>query len=328
MPNSWRKVTRLTANEEQAFTRENGVIFEEIKKSWQCDNLGWNDDGKFEHYFIYRQQVGADTFYRILRVDNMNPNFISLDIRFYQYLIYRNMLVASAPYNRISATTSFNLGNFNSIDIISDKEKVKGILITEMFVNIYISKTGNSYNEWVKEWDKYAYRKGQLYGSNMCYYYLMDDAIKRVIGQEYSTIRITASACLVDPNSPLRYSLQNAFDGDPSTSYVENTDDDLLEIYFGVDCGDIEAIAIINGYAQNKNLYKSNNRVKVIEDDKGYGDKYCLIDDALTFQILIPYGNNFVYVTEVFKGDRYNDTCIAEINVKVRNDWLFGDIDE
>jgi hypothetical protein len=146
--------------------------------------------------------------------------------------------------------------------------------------------------------------------------------------KEYTSIRITASDCLVDPNIPLRYSLQNAFDGDPSTSYVENTDDDLMEIYFGIDYGDIEAIAVINGYSQNDNSYKSNNRIKEIEDDKGYGVKYYLKDNTLTFQILKPYGNSFIYVTDLYKGTRYNDTCIAELNVKTKNGWLLGDINE
>jgi hypothetical protein len=83
--------------------------------------------------------------------------------------------------------------------------------------------------------------------------------------QEYSTIRITASDCLVDPNVPLRYSLQNAFDGDPSTSYEENTDDDLIRLdLMYANYEKTKQITIINGYAQNMDLYTRNNRVKEI----------------------------------------------------------------
>ena len=37
---------------------------------------------------------------------------------------------------------------------------------------------------------------------------------------------------LIDKKNPFRYTLQNAFDGDPATSYVENSKNDLIEIIF------------------------------------------------------------------------------------------------
>jgi hypothetical protein len=138
-------------------------------------------------------------------------------------------------------------------------------------------------------------------------------------------IRIESSSCLIDPDIPLRYSLQNAFDGDPATSYVENTEDDLMQIWVYIKSDDLIRCAIINGYAQNMTLYKNNNRIKSL-----WVDNYTteLHDNILSYQFL----NNAykcLYISDIFKGAKYNDTCLAEYNVYIRETgWLFGDIDE
>jgi hypothetical protein len=173
----------------------------------------------------------------------------------------------------------------------------------------------------------------------------MEDIIKNIgSDKEYLTrdcpdMRINASSCLIDPNIPLRYSLQNAFDGDPSTSYVENTENDLIELRFYFP-GLSEKIAIINGYAVNESLYKSNNRIKTITDERFellpdgrysnalLGDNYNLQDSILKFQVLDYVSNGYIWVTEIYKGEKYNDTCLAELNVKTDKGWLFGDINE
>jgi hypothetical protein len=182
------------------------------------------------------------------------------------------------------------------------------------------------------------YIKGQPAGSVMAFYILMDwigdnvavEHPSRGIGSEYlpvntKYIEIGGSECLIDPRSPLRYGLASAFDNDPSTSYVENTEDDLMQIWIYIKPDDLIRCAIINGYAQNMTLYKNNNRIKSL-----WVDNYTteLHDNILSYQFL----NNAyqcLYISDVFKGEKYNDTCLAEYNVYVDEiGWLFGDINE
>jgi hypothetical protein len=62
MPNSWRKVTRLTANEEQTFFRGNQDLLDRILTQWQEWGRSFAMD--ISNTRIYREQIGADTFYR------------------------------------------------------------------------------------------------------------------------------------------------------------------------------------------------------------------------------------------------------------------------
>ena len=123
---------------------------------------------------------------------------------------------------------------------------------------------------------------------------------------------------------PLKYSVQNAFDGNPATSYVENTENDSVEVAVYEIGKEITMIAIINGYAANMQLYKKNNRIcdiiSVFEDDWTY-----LNDDCLIYQC-IQWGKNSVISTDIYKGERYNDTCMAEVNFFCNNSWLFGEL--
>jgi hypothetical protein len=176
----------------------------------------------------------------------------------------------------------------------------------------------------------------------------MEDIIKNIgSDKEYLTrdcpdMRISASSCLVDPNIPLRYSLQNAFDGDPSTSYVENTENDLIEIsltYFNYE--KIIKIAVINGYAQNLSIYKRNNRIKTIgiaspEWNKEHGSLFSVLkkelllkDNYLSYQFYNVSLPDEIRILNIYKGEAYNDTCLAELNLYFDGfGWLFGGIDE
>jgi hypothetical protein len=155
-------------------------------------------------------------------------------------------------------------------------------------------------------------------------------------------ISILGSPCLVDANSPLRYGLQNAFDGNPATSYVENTDDDLMEInLIGVNDFPVEKMAIINGYSASRTLYQSNNRIKEFNTNNVIkaGDRFEVItdnpskiffaeDNELNYQFYNLIFLQEFYVTNMYRGSKYNDTCLAELNVKTNHGWLFGGIED
>jgi len=328
MPNSWRKVTKLTAAEEQAFVRENRAVFEETKNYLILDVFYVRHDVReYKYYLIYKQQVGTDTFYRILWTKNEKPDFLSPNISFWQSLLYKGVVVGEASYFSIVATQDSYLGVFYSLDIISGKEKAKGILKT--LVSTIIEESKNNANVW----NIVSYEKGQLSGGVYGLYYLMEEALKKAAGKEHLVIKIEGSReCLIDPKIPLRYGLQNAFDGDPSTSYVENTEDDLIMIKIARKGITFRKIAIINGYAQNMTLYKDNNRIKTIylfSLLKNEFYKMELADNTLGWQFIETDDDGDIRATEIYRGEKYNDTCIAEFNVYTEQyGWLFGDIDE
>ena len=80
-----------------------------------------------------------------------------------------------------------------------------------------------------------------------------ENDIPGFIWKNWDPIRIVASDFLWDFNKPLKYGLQNLFDQDVNTSYVENTDDDLIQIEIMGFKKYHPMFAIINGYARMKN---------------------------------------------------------------------------
>lgn len=144
---------------------------------------------------------------------------------------------------------------------------------------------------------------------------------------------VKADFPLIDTDNPFRYSAQNAYDGDPATSYVEDTENDLFAIRFDFTKHDQEyefkkttGFKIINGYASSKDLYMKNNRIKKIS----FGSQknptfYDFQDNILDYQDV-----NFEYslyaldiaCLEVFKGSKYSDTCLSEVNIKFEDDSL------
>jgi hypothetical protein len=266
MPNSWQKLTRLSAEEEQEFIKNNNRIIEQGIEKSDLSKSGYTySENPIPR--IYKQMVGNDTFYRIIITQNSEHDFDEWLKYFAQVLVYqsneKNNIIAFGEYNKRNVNQWTNISTYNSIDIIEEQGNVKGILITAL--NASVNGIGE-YSNIVK---------GQATGKSSAIYLLTDD-IKNVtdINTQYFSldnvgshlkeiIKINSSDCLVDPNIPLRYSLQNAFDGNPATSYVENTEDDLIQIVImGIKRLNLQKIALINGYATNQSLYQDNNRIK------------------------------------------------------------------
>jgi hypothetical protein len=350
MPNSWRKVTRLSENEEAEFIQSNGGVLRKIAEvisSPIVSSGGMSlivSDVIEKHTRIYKQETKGLVFYRLINSENMNFNNDENTL-FLQSLLYNrgreNILLATAAYRKLFVYQDGANYFYSSINIIEKNDSVSGILLSLIGVN-------QEHN---------ALLKDQIAGSNHSFYFRWEDISgmtndEKDFKQDYfalyypsaiQNIQIGASGCLVDPQIPLRYSIQNAFDGDPATSYVENSEDDLMKIEFQVFTlnDTICQIAMINGYAQNETLYNNNNRVKKIgtaryewNKDNTYlildiNDTKVLCDDCLSPQILETDFVRALHVLEIYKGNKYNDTCIAEIDIFVPEyGWLFGDINE
>ena len=151
--------------------------------------------------------------------------------------------------------------------------------------------------------------------------------------------RITADSPLIDKKNPFKYSIQNAFDGNSATSYVEDTENDLFELEVNFDVYSrennlagqfIDAVAIVNGYASNKSLYVENNRIKKVQytkfstpplhfvcDDFQLDSQYIPIPDPVSLQFRF-------LVKEIYSGTKYSDTALAELDLRTTaGHWLF-----
>ena len=248
------------------------------------------------------------------------------------------------------SVTSVRL-NYNFMPVIKNN-KIAGIMIygIERFnrENSIMEYTGSTQN---------LYHKAAVYWS--------DDFSTANLRNEYSNdsdIHIECSKPLIDEKDTFKYTIQNAFDKNPATSYVEDTDDDLFSIRFvfakelffqnyswviGKSLS-INNISVINGYAANENLYFSNNRIKELIissynlENKKKSDNFLkelskiytgiLKDNNLSFStIQIPkekiYSVTFS-CTQLYKGKKYNDTCLAEFDLYNKNiGWLFGGVE-
>lgn len=248
------------------------------------------------------------------------------------------------------SVTSVRL-NYNFMPVIKNN-KIAGIMIygIERFdkENSIMEYTGSTRN---------LYHKAAVYWS--------DDFSTANLRNEYSNdpdIHIECSKPLIDEKDTFKYTIQNAFDKNPATSYVEDTDDDLFsircifakELFFqnyswviGKSLS-INNISVINGYAANENLYFSNNRIKELIissynlENKKKSDNFLkelskiytgiLKDNNLSFStIQIPkekiYSVTFS-CTQLYKGKKYNDTCLAEFDLYNKNvGWLFGGVE-
>jgi hypothetical protein len=342
MPNSWKKLTRLTEAAEKNFFTVNVSLMNKILNIAQ--NEFWIDDD-FQNLSpyrrVYEEKAGSDTFYRIIFAESESYQYEALGYKFLQVLAYKTnttcILISMGIYNRIDVTERGTFAVYPSIDIIQVGGKAKAVLYTSLRVRIDEKREEKTVRvlriSSVGETDAYYHFMSDF--SENTEFFMLGGSMVIVPRLSYERIHIYASDCLVDPKSPLRYSLQNAFDGDPSTSYVENTKDNLMKINLEyANFQEITRIAIINGYAQDMDLYTKNNRVKEINIESltergriSLGKRLCK-DNTLNYQFFDIKEPSSLYITDIFRSTAYNDTCIAELNFKTKDGWLFGGIDE
>lgn len=353
MPNSWQKLTRLTVDEEKEFLEK-----VDIKKYYTFENYG-NELIKSEKIYtqIYKEKCNDLEIYRILSstvtieeallvtvidgiyTDEKKDHFLDREA-----ISEIDFLKEDKDYRYIASTkygftAGFQTGfgyEYGNIMYRAKNSKDVGVFITNA-INRFVVLDGN----------EFVFRKckNQVKGYAECLYYDIRDLLE---GETDKYIRIESSDYLVDSKSPLKYSIQNAFDGNPATSYVENTEDDLMKIEFSGFKSKFSkkvALGIINGYALNEKYYYANNRIiglnansYRINDEKTEliarePIQLILKDGIYKYQILsFDYNNrvgSFSFSTaKIIKGNSFNDTCIAEINLSETDNFVFGEINE
>ena len=351
MPNSWQKVTRLTEQEEAEFLRK-----VDLKKYFSDSNYAYYKQGnvlldKEKVYTqIYREKCNSLEIYRVLSSEVPVEEALQITITDGVYTDEEKELflkkpaiseidflkdgdtykyIASIEYGAVHDWMPGFSYNYENIMYRAKNAEDVGVFITEVLIPLFIKYEVNADSKTIFYEFIFERCKNQLKGRTYnCIYYDNVKALVEWDDDERSDkeIRIHAGDFLIDDTEfPLKYSIQNAFDGNPATSYVENTEDDMIKVE--VSAGkEVDKIAIINGYAQNNSLYKSNNRIKTITDNL-YSSAFELKDDCLDYQYL-PWRKGYFVSTDIYKGERYNDTCIAELNFLCGNSWLFGELND
>lgn len=126
------------------------------------------------------------------------------------------------------------------------------------------------------------------------------------------------------------YSLINMFDNNPETSFVEDSKDDNISLIFGFPSKNtnVKGMKIINGYAQSESLYYKNNRVKALSIKNGNNAISVDLKETLQPQVFdVDFSSRGFSIksTNLYKGTKYNDTCIAEFDILTDDGWLISD---
>ena len=351
VPTEWELMNELTEAETKKFMENHKELFD------YCEKISFSHlEGRhcpeqnvcLEETKVFKEAVNGDTFYWVLVPGNrMNDTKKMMEgvswvpeKHYFLGLVRvedgRDRLLFLHPTLNIDTDGRSFYYAVRTYQIIKGKDKNKGIIYYENRFRFDTKEVpGTKFNDVRKV-------KGQPVGFiTAAHYYLFEEEPAETEYCEYlpgfalknwDHINIYASDFLWDLNDPLKYGLQNAFDGNPATSYVENTEDDLFEIKI-YDAKYHPLFAIINGYAQNEKLYMDNNRVKL------FNYNYNLSDGTLNYQFIKGQGDTKLVVKDFYKGLKYSDTCIAELNMKAvkdfyaelkpeESDWIFGDIDD
>ena len=229
--------------------------------------------------------------------------------------------------------------HFNDLMIKPLNKNEIGFFITE--VSVAFTADRKKINENIVPITYHTCKK-QIAASSSTWFskYNIKDDITSAWSEE--GINIRASESLFDPKCPLKYSIQNAFDGNPATSFVENTEDDLMQCIFRkINIRkDLQIkFAIINGYTSDVFFYKANNRIKKCGLKNGDNSAFLseITDGNTQYQTKTLIRTNDAYmglfefiVEELYLGNQYNDSCIAELNFfdNKEHSWLFGEINE
>lgn len=351
------RLTKLTAAEEDVFVKENSV-----RRIYDVPDYDKLKRGEKAHSGFFTEEEGGilGTIDIFAELANVYKEEIPDEKGSHRLTVYRAM------YD-FKKTTTFNLDPDDS-----SKRKCLGQVIyvpsngkyvqyekqvyygSEIYrlsestwgvqaSNVQFRICGNSifafYTKLVHEIHTHGY--GEEASHSSCRY--TENAIYKTqisnIMDKTQVCEVKADFPLIDTDNPFRYSAQNAYDGDPATSYVEDTENDLFTInidfmnYEGKEKNEIiDEVKLINGYAANNELYKLNNRIDTIQYDwknETIPIMYKCKDKELGYQKISQFNSYpgwlWFEVKSVYKGDKYSDTALSELDFKFRKTgWFFG----
>lgn len=336
--------------QEENFPNDLSYLIRWYDENFKLDKHFIYSNEKKYYFRIFKEQYGNIVFYRMLvslyelddkKLLDWQNNYFEQEL-FYQISDNELIHVGSYTFRYPVGTQGGTFPVYNNVEIIQRKNKVNGIIV----YCFYNAKTTMMDRETTWQGHKGAYFNlddieniSQISSKNMKSAAITLNSYLSIDEFDFGPIKdIYFSLPLIDSKRPFMYTLQNAFDGKKTTSYVEATENSLFEISVFVE-KNIEKIAIINGYASNLETYLDNNQVKQIRRDI-----YKVVDrkpinigkiekelstNTLNYQIFTWNENPSFMCSDIYKGKKYNDTCLAEINFYTsEKGWIFGEIDE
>ena len=171
--------------------------------------------------------------------------------------------------------------------------------------------------------EKYVILKSEilllLFGSDGRYYFEGVTGSGRHIESIFQPEKVTASSFLTE--NSVKYLPENVKFYKLDFPWVEGAKgygiDEIISVFFWTK---VNALIIVNGFVSYNRpyLYTKNSRVKRIEVtiDNGENTEYTLNDDPNPQTIILKTASKNVSlkILDVYKGDKYEDTCISMIN--------------
>jgi hypothetical protein len=160
-----------------------------------------------------------------------------------------------------------------------------------------------------------------------CYELDLDNIIKELKKNEgliqRHHIEVTCSSTLIDKDNKFLYDIDNIFDNDDNTAWVEGAEGDGIGEWVQFDFDKeykVGRIDIISGYSKSRAIFKANNRIKNLELIFSDGSKISLdLKDTMDLQQIkieprVTKSIKFV-IKDVYKGSKYKDACISEMKL-------------
>lgn len=136
---------------------------------------------------------------------------------------------------------------------------------------------------------------------------------------------IEVSSYLIERKRPKdAYAPKNVFDGKTTTAWFEGSPDDGIGEWLKVNFSKpkrLEKIGLIAGYPKTHKLFGQNNRIKTAMVILSNGDTQVLnlkdVKEMQHFKILSKSKTSYlkIVISSVYRGSRYRDTCITELEI-------------
>ncbi|MFI3257534.1 MAG: hypothetical protein R3Y36_04465 [Spirochaetales bacterium] len=297
------------------------------------------------YYRVYEQVIGNDIFFRLLisferysDADLLNWQ----DIFFTQYVFYKESEKRLLQLDDMYLFGKENIAMesqyvYEGLEIIERNNTVVG-LMRHQLSDYYEIENFAYYCIW-EEARKSAVAKTDTIGYVGWPKNYYGSQTHTVDGFSITPLSLSFDEAtqfnnvLLDKKRPFMYTIQNAFDGNPKTSYVEDSTDDLFYIELRGKPTDkktfINCISIVNGYAV-ENYYKNNNQIREIEIQN---KTLPYLIDSLSMQYydcrdVYFYSLITIGVKDILPGIKYNDTPLAELDIYIDGEgWLFGGLE-
>ena len=298
--------------------------------SRESDTLGWEYES-----WLFEEKYDNATVYRIIairsydkfgkRISDSTPETIAdwkvlfpreiIQIVFIKTVNGPVILFEDNIFYRIMAdgTVRSSIGNIiRGLEVISRNNKIV-LFCSHETVNRTTYYVAMDEEDEVKPTEYVRYSKA--------YFKRYSSVLTQSKGSTYISrsydFSLSAPMALIDDERPFRYTIQNMFDNNPATCFVEKPEDSVEKGYqFNIPGGAyVRKIKIINGLSYDEKTYLENNRVKTITSEDN--TQSLTFKDNVTESQTASWSEKDFTVSGIYKGSKYDDTCISELDLLI-----------